>query len=302
MLEMKLLSNDSEVVSYNFADFPIRAKQALLSDYPAMAAANHWHNDWEFILILKGKMSYSVNGKSYELQEEQGIFINSEQMHYGYSADGSDCSFICILLPPFLLSSLTRIKESYVLPICSDTSHPFFILHPEIVWQRNLIDILKNIYKLSNEEKDGFELHIMSLFHSLCYSLHHNIKNNISTLEATDDKKLEIMHNMVGYIQKNYQGKITLDEIAAAGNVCRSNCCYIFQLILHKSPVSYLTEYRLEKSIELLNIPSLSVTEISLQCGFTGSSYFTEIFRKNIGCTPSQYRKKKFNISVKIVE
>lgn len=299
MLEMKLLNDNSEVVSYNFSDFPVRAKQSLLSDYPAMAAANHWHNDWEFILILKGKMSYSVNGKSYELQEGQAIFINSGQMHYGYSADGSDCSFICLLLPPSLLSSITRIKETYVLPVCTDASHPFFILHPEISWQRNLIEILKDIYKLCNEEKDGFELHIMSLFHSLCYSVYHNMKDNISTQEVTDDKKLEAMHNMVGYIQKNYQGKITLDEIAASGNVCRSSCCHIFQLILHKSPISYLTEYRLEKSIELLNISSLSVTEIALQCGFTGSSYFTEIFRKNIGCTPSQYRKKKIKTAPK---
>ena len=99
MLKMTLLNDNSEVVSYNFANFPIRAKKSLLSDYPAMAAANHWHTDWEFILLLNGKMSYSVNGKSYELQEGQAIFINSEQMHYGYSADGSDCNFICILSP-----------------------------------------------------------------------------------------------------------------------------------------------------------------------------------------------------------
>ncbi|OOM73658.1 virulence regulon transcriptional activator VirF [Clostridium puniceum] len=293
MVEIKLLSDKSEVVSYNFLDFSICAKQASLSDYPAMAAVNHWHSDWEFIIILSGKMSYSVNRKSYELQEGQGIFINSEQMHYGYSADGSDCSFICIMLPPNLISSITRIKETYVLPICSDASHPFFILHTEIPCQGNLIEILKNLYKLCNEEKAGFELHVMSLFHSLCYSLYHNMKDNISTQETTDDKKLEAMHNMIGYIQQNYQKKITLNEIAASGNVCRSNCCDIFQLILNKTPVSYLTEYRLEKSIDLLNIPSLSVTEIALQCGFTGSSYFTEIFHKKLGCTPSQYRKSK---------
>lgn len=296
MLKIKLLSDNSEVISYNFLDFPVYAKQALLSDYPGMAAANHWHNDWEFILITNGKMSYSINGKSHKLKEGQGIFINSQQMHYGYSADGSDCSFICVLLPPSLLSSVKRIQETYILPICTNAAHPFFILYPEISWQKDLIEILKNIYKLCNEEKDGFELNIMSLSHSLCCNLHHNMKNNISTQKATDDKKLQAMHNMIGYIQQNYQKKITLNEIAAAGNVCRSSCCDIFQLILNKTPISYLTEYRLEKSLELLNISSLSVTEIALQCGFTGSSYFTEIFRKKIGYTPSQYRKKKFNL------
>ena len=69
---------------------------------------------------------------------------------------------------------------------------------------------------------------------------------------------------MVGYIQKNYKNKITLSEIAVSGNVCRSNCCKIFQSLLNKSPITYLMEYRLDKSIKLLKISSYSVTEIAL--------------------------------------
>ncbi|MDS0527477.1 AraC family transcriptional regulator [Clostridium sp. SHJSY1] len=295
MFEIKLLSDNSEVISYNFSDFPIAAKRNWLSYYPAMAAVNHWHNDWEFILILEGTMWYSVNAKSYELKEGQGIFINSKQMHYGYSTDGSDCNFIYIQIPPSILSHIKKIKETYVVPICSDSSHPFCILRPEISWQRNMIEILKNIYKLCTEEKDCFELNIISLSYSLCSSLYQNMNSDISTPETNDDKKLKSLHNMIGYIQHNYQKKITLNEIAASGNVCRSSCCNIFQLILNKTPVSYLKDYRLEKSIELLNIPSLSVTDVALQCGFTGSSYFTEIFHKKLGCTPSEYRKAKFN-------
>lgn len=290
---LKIKGDNSEVVSYNFIDFPVYVKQSLLSYFPNMAVANHWHDDWEFTILLKGEMSYSINGKSYELSEGDTVFINSQQMHYGYSRDGSDCSFICILLPPSLLSTIKRIKETYILSICTDTSHPFFIFHPSITWQRQLIEMLKNIYKLCNKKQDGFELQVMSIFYSLCHSLYNNIRNSTATEEFTDHKKLEAMHNMIGYIQQNYQKKITLNDIAAAGNVCRSSCCEIFQLILHKTPVSYLTDYRLEKSIELLNNFSLSITEIAFQCGFAGSSYFTEIFHKNMKCTPFQYRKKK---------
>lgn len=296
MLEIKVLNDNSEDVAYNFTDFTVRAKQALLSDYPNMAAANHWHDDFEFTIILKGEMSYSVNGKSCVLKEGQAIFVNSQQMHYGYSSDGSDCSFICILLNPSLISTINRIKESYLIPICKDTSHPFFIFDQSVTWQRDFIEMLSKIYKLCNEERDGFELHVMSIFYSICHSLYENVKKDKIHKEIFFDKNLDAMHNMIGYIQQNYQHKITLSEIASAGNVCRSSCCEIFGLILHKSPVSYLTEYRLEKSIEMLNNLSYSITEIALQCGFNSSSYFTEIFHRNIGCTPSEYRKKNINI------
>jgi AraC-like DNA-binding protein len=55
----------------------------------------------------------------------------------------------------------------------------------------------------------------------------------------------------------------------------------------------YLTEYRIGKSAELLISSSLNVTEIAEQCGFGGASYFTETFRKIMGCTPTEYRSKR---------
>ena len=101
------------------------------------------------------------------------------------------------------------------------------------------------------------------------------------------------MHKMVGFIQQKYSSKIALQDIAAAGYVCRSSCCSIFKEYLNQTPNAYLTEYRISKSVELLANPDLSVTEIAMQCGFSGSSYFTETFRKAIGCTPSDYRMRK---------
>ena len=162
----------------------------------------------------------------------------------------------------------------------------------------------------------------MANLYSIFYCLYHNVKNSKSSQEAYYDKNLDSLHNMVGYIQRNYKNKITLisflrtfrvfnvmvgyiqrnyknkitlKEIASSGNVCRSNCCEIFQSTLNKSPISYLIEYRINKSIKLLNNTSYTITEIALKCGFNSSSYFTEIFHKHLGCTPSQYRKNNTN-------
>lgn len=295
MIEIKLLNDNSEVITYNFERFPILSKKLLLSEYPNMAAPNHWHDDIEFIIILEGKMSYSVNGKSYELKKGQAIFVNSAQMHYGYSCDGSECNFICIILNPLILSEIALIKESYIIPICTDTSHPFFIFDPSIGWQKDFIEQLIKIYKFCSDKQDGFQLQVMSNLYSIFYSLYHNIKNSKDSQEYYYNKNLDSLHNMIGYIQRNYKNKITLKEIASSGNVCRSNCCEIFQSILNKSPISYLIEYRLNKSIKLLNDTSYTITEIALKCGFNSSSYFTEIFHKQLGFTPSQYRKNNAN-------
>lgn len=297
MIKIKLYDDNSEDITYNFNDFNIVAKQDLLSYYPNMSAVNHWHDDLEFIVIMKGKMTVSVNGNSYDLKEGQAIFINSKQMHYGYSNDGCDCDFICIIFHPSLLSNIDRILKNYLVPICEDSSHPFFIFDSAVIWQKSFIEMLINMHQLCNKKDCGFELQVMSILYSICYNLYNNVGNSSTPIESSPSKNLDTMHDMVGYIQQNYYKKITLNDIALSGNVCRSNCCKIFQMFLNRSPIAYLTEYRLEKSIEMLNNSSYSITEIALQCGFNSSSYFTEIFNRNIGCTPSQYRKNNIFIS-----
>ena len=194
-----------------------------------MSAANHWHDDFEFTIILHGKMAYSINGKPYLLTEGQAIFVNSGHMHYVFSSNGDECEFICILLPPSLISAIPRITDHYV----NQTAHESFL-----------------------------------------------------------DKGIGPLRQIISYIQQNYSAKVTLNDIAIAGNVCRSNCCKIFQKFLNQSPIGYLTEYRLEKSLFLLKTTNYTITEIALQCGFNSSSYFTETFRKELNCTPSDYRKK----------
>ncbi len=54
--------------------------------------------------------------------------------------------------------------------------------------------------------------------------------------------------------------------------------------------MEFLNTYRLEMSMDMLRNSDLSVTEIAYNCGFHGLSYFSEIFKKYKGCTPSEYR------------
>lgn len=291
MFRINLLNNNSEIIQYKNKDFLINSNEYLLSNFPHRSVANHWHSEFEFTIILSGKMSYSVNGKAYDLEEGQGIFINSNQLHYGFATDDSDCKFICVQFNPSLTSNINHIEESYITPICEDISHPFFIFNKSISWQREVIETLIKIHNIFKTEEEGFELQLMSNFYSILYVLYNIVKNNISSQEDYYNKDLIAMHNMIGYIQNNYKNKITLNDIAASANVCRSNCCRIFQTIINKSPIAYLMEYRLNESIKILNRTQCSIIEIALNCGFNSSSYFTEIFHKNMGCTPSEYRK-----------
>ena len=92
-----------------------------------------------------------------------------------------------------------------------------------------------------------------------------------------------------------YAEKLTLEEIAGAGHVCKSACEKLFHTYLHCTPVEYLQRFRLQKAAERLCKTETPVAQIALDCGFSGASYFTGCFKKIYGCTPKAYRSSRKN-------
>lgn len=291
-INIDLNPNRSENVHYNFSDYFAYIKKGILSQYPNYSSLSHWHDDVEFIYILSGEMKYNINGNIISFHKDEGIFVNARQLHYGFSEKHIECEFICVLLHPLLLCSTQQIEQKFIIPVLSNSSFSYFILHKEIDWENNILNAVKQIYNCLNE--NTFQLQVQSLFNKIWIELYNHIpkekqkSNKIShQLSSTKD--------MIIYIQKNYKEKITLDDIAIAGAVCKSKCCSLFHKYLNQTPINYLIKYRLQKSIELMSISDMNITEISYDVGFSGTSYFTETFHKHFGCNPSQYRAKYLN-------
>ena len=107
-----------------------------------------------------------------------------------------------------------------------------------------------------------------------------------------DDLLRSIVFHMTEFVHRHYESKITLDEIAASGAVCRSRCCALFKKYVGQAPNAYLTRYRITKSCEMLRETNRTISEVAAACGFQSASYFSYVFRKETGLTPQSYRKE----------
>lgn len=287
MCQIELMDNNSEIIKYNVPDMPIKSCTSRQEDYPTLSVIDHWHTDLEFVYLTKGTMLYSVNGEQCGLKAGDMIMVNSGQLHHGFWEKVCECEFICTVFHPSLLG--VNAAEKYIHNIIS--AGPYFIFSRENLSDRLVISLIYEINDCVCHPFDGFELEIMSRLYRLVYLLSEHFKGK-GFKECTDRKKLEALQKMVGFIQRNYPEKISLNDIAKAGAVCRSACCGIFRQFLGKTPALYLTEYRINKSLDMLHDTRLNITEISFACGFSGASYFTETFSKIMKCTPGEYRKK----------
>ena len=287
MLYIDLYDDRSENVHYDNPEYPIRNRQSLLSFYPDYAALPHWHDDLEFIVALSGAMQYNINGEIVTIPSGGGIFVNSRQLHYGFSSDMTECDFLCILFHPLLLCITPAYERDYVLPLLNNDSLPYLLLEPSISWQSEILQLLRHIHSVREEGNAPLlaEIDFLTIWSLLGM---HTAASQCSGVHNSD---LSVLKNMVSYIQHNYAQRLTLADIAASGSVGQSKCCRLFGRYLHQTPGAYLTQYRINQSLPDLLHSDRSITEIAHTAGFNGSSYYTAVFRKAFGMTPSAYRK-----------
>jgi len=302
----KLILNDnlSEILEYNSPTTPIKASHAYLSDYPNGVVPAHWHKELECIVTLSGTIYYHANNETYTLNPGDGIIVNTNrihlctpvsdmsQLHEGVVFDETnDAHYAVLLLHPDTLRFNHKMEEKYINPLLFDNNSAVFYLKGDIPWQKEATSIILEIFQAVIDKVPCFELLAQSKFFQLWSLLYQNtIARNGYELADTDP--MSPLKTMISYIQNNYQEKITLSDVAESGMMCQSKCCRLFRDALKQSPIEYLQNYRIGKGVYLLDHTDKSITEIALECGFHGASYFTETFRKINGLTPKEYRKQ----------
>lgn len=288
MIDVKINNDNSEIISYDEVGIPIYIKEGYLSAYPNYRALCHWHEDMEFIYVLDGCMDYYINGESVLLEKGDAIVINSGRLHYGYSNLQKECHFYCIILHPSLITTNKKLVKKYIFTVTQNNRKDYIFFHND----NRVSELLKSIYNLKIDPSPSYELDVIGLFHILWNKIYGIIINESNKCETIADTELVSQRKMVSYIYQNYSNNISLDNIAAAGNVCRSKCCQVFKKYVGQSPMEFVNSYRLEISQHLLLTTSLNITDICTACGFNHLSYFTKQFQKKYDCTPRDYRKR----------
>ena len=246
----------------------------------------HWHDDVELIYVLKGVTHYEMADEMIRIQEGEGIFVNSRQLHLIHADKDEECELLCLIFHPIILCSSNHITENYVKPLIENTDIPYVCLNSEIAWQKNILENIAKIEEHCSDERG--HVRVMSLLFDMWDILFQNVIP--TSAESETNKDLSCMKNMISYIQKNYRSKIKLSDICEAGNVGKSKCNTLFDKYYNVSPIEYVKNFRIEQGAKLLTLSDMSVTDIAYDVGFTDGSYFTKAFSERIGITPLKFR------------
>lgn len=106
-------------------------------------------------------------------------------------------------------------------------------------------------------------------------------------------KSRNVFSYAINYIDENYAQNINMQELAESLGYNEDYFRHAFKKIFLVSPKNHLIYVRIEQSKKLLIETDMSISDISLTCGFSSSSQFSLFFKKRVGCKPTEYRKAK---------
>lgn len=106
-----------------------------------------------------------------------------------------------------------------------------------------------------------------------------------------DVKHIDIIYKAIDYIKRNYMKKITLDEVASHVFLSTSYFSVLFNTEMKCNFNTYVNKIRIDVSKKLLLDDTISLTDVAKYVGYEDQSYFTKVFRNQVGISPGRYRE-----------
>lgn len=277
-----------EQIEYREASFPFGI---WLDDFQHLLSHTldcHWHESMEFGVVLEGEVEYYVNQTHIPLKKGDIIFLNGNTLHMARQT-GSQAKMAAFNFHQSLFSQ-EIIYQKYFKPFQEMQVQGFRIDRGTPLGER-IGRRLEELYYL--EEKEGYELHVLSLLGELWLDTLAYLKeqeHKVITGSRINRVQEETVKRMLSYIHESYGENITIEALAEYGHVSRSECFRCFKRFTGKTPMEYVNEYRLIQGAAMLRRTNLTIAQISNASGFSTSSYFGKVFREKYGMTPLKYR------------
>jgi YesN/AraC family two-component response regulator len=114
----------------------------------------------------------------------------------------------------------------------------------------------------------------------------------LSGADALPPYTSALVKRILAYFHQNYDRPISRREVAEALGVSENHLTRIFGREIGLSPWDYLNRYRVKQAKELLLRTNDSISSVALQVGFDDPAYFSRVFRKQVGVSPSAFRQQ----------
>ena len=279
----------------------------LYENYPP-----HWHSAIEIIMPTENIYSVVVNDVTYVIKPYELLFVGSEVIHSTIAPPTGRRYFFQI--DESRLRNIAAVDE--ILPYVGTVRHFTPENDPEI--HRKLVKLFEeicdeyyesenangeaDILRSKNSDNKDSEISISTLCEPIIYGKFLTMLALIGKAQIEYDnpdsqyqiKKREYASKIMtvcDYIDEHFTEEITLEEVASKIGYSKFHFSRIFKKLTNMSFYKYVNQQRIKYAEELLSGTNLSISKISIQCGYSSTSAFIRMFKQLKECTPTDFRE-----------
>lgn len=292
-------------MDYNF--YPQHTHSPLTGGYPVKLAnvvftknstpLLHCYEEVVFQYIAKGSAAITCDDDVIHAYTGDILFINQSVKHLLAPAINDHCFLRSIIVNPSFLFGIDQLEmeNKYVTPIIADNFIRCIHINSQDSSYPKFLPLMKNLIALNEAKESCYELLSKSCLLQLWKLLYDKIAANPCSMHGTArtvTQDTQRIKQAAAYIQEHYAEPVTLEDIANSILVSKSECCRCFKRTLNMSPIEYLMKCRITESVKRMHKRAHEpISEIAGAVGFNNTSYYNKVFRKFMGCTPTEYRQ-----------
>ncbi len=268
--------------AFNF-DYYVHDDISLSYGFPA-----HWHEEFEIMYVTTGHFDVWVDSIEFKMHEGDILFMAPFSFHScicNNIVTGTFTNFVFgekLLFPDSTSKIYTDLFKKNI--STQNTFKPFIFSSPSLILHlENILELVKKM----DENMLSVQIELLSIFDEL-------FKNKVF-IENQESEKVNssLLKNVILFIQYNYKNNISIDEIARSVYISPDHLIRLLKKAIGFSPKEYIIRLRLQDAIHLMaKNQTESIANIAIQSGFDDVNYFSRLFKKKMGITPSEYRKK----------
>lgn len=291
-------------IVYNVPDFNKKSRAKFYTNRVVCTGPTeyHAHNYVEIAFVEDGRGIHKIGNTCISCNSGDLFLLNSMVKHQFVPQDGGELTVCnCIFLPEFFDYSLAGSKSIQTLSniflfrsFMVDEPFPYLEIHAgdEIhPWLKNLF---LNIYNEYTLEETGYLELIRAYMIELIIFILRKAQSTAGLSAGRGpgrDAASVINTRVISYIESHFTDDVTIGDLAVLAFLSPAQLCRIFKQTTGVTIKEFMQKTRVEVACRMLCETDRSISDISMSVGYRDAKYFTRLFTRAEGMTPSLFRK-----------
>ncbi|MBR2445623.1 MAG: AraC family transcriptional regulator [Clostridia bacterium] len=237
-------------------------------------------NDYQLLYIAAGKGEFYFKGSKEPTIVTKGNMIlfrpGEPQVYYYYAVDKTEVYWV-----HFTGWKVEEYLERYELP--HDENVFYTGVSPDYPWIYNQMIRELQLQRVNHEDMISLYMHHIFI----------TINRYIKERRETKNDTINDIERAAHYFKDNYNKQISIEQYAEEHLMSVNWFIHSFKSVMKMSPMQYIISLRIAMAKGYLENSTKNIAEISNEVGYENALYFSRLFRKYTGMTPTEYRKKR---------